>query len=75
MSISGALSEIPSLKRDGSTVTSELYQELSLSADLAPSIGSNLYKKEVWLPKILEQLGSQPQEVIKQMNRLRTQRK
>lgn len=68
------LQNIPVLKEDGNTVLHALYQELCYSPELAPSMSFNLFRQEEWLPEILEQLQSQPQEVVKQVERLRMHR-
>ncbi|KAG0140396.1 hypothetical protein CROQUDRAFT_665240 [Cronartium quercuum f. sp. fusiforme G11] len=67
-----ALQNLPSMKRDGDSVVSALYQDLLYSPNTAPAMGLNLFKQDIWFPRILEELKTQPNEVVKQMERLRT---
>ncbi|EGF99472.1 zinc metalloprotease [Melampsora larici-populina 98AG31] len=69
--VANNLQHIPSMKRSGAGVCAALFQELLYSPYTAPYMSSNLFKLDEWLPEIMEQLKSNPQEVIKNLEQLR----
>ncbi|KAH9818516.1 zinc metalloprotease [Melampsora americana] len=71
ITVAKGLQNIPSMKRDGEIVAGALYEELLYSHELALSLSTNLFKKDEWVPEIMEQLKSHPQTVIEHMNQLR----
>lgn len=72
ITVAKALQNIPSMKRDGESVLDASYEEVLYSPELAPALSTNLFKQDVWLPEIMEKLKSQPQQVIEQLEKLRT---
>ncbi|EGF99466.1 zinc metalloprotease [Melampsora larici-populina 98AG31] len=72
ITVAKALQNIPSMKRDGDSVSAALYEEMIYSPDLAPAMSTNLFKQDVWLPSIMEELKSHPQQVIEHLEKLRT---
>lgn len=66
------LQSLPSRKREGSIVAAALYDEMIFSSDLSPMTSINLFQQESSLPKVLEQLSSNPEYVVTQMERLRS---
>ncbi|CAH7682774.1 Metalloenzyme, LuxS/M16 peptidase-like protein [Phakopsora pachyrhizi] len=66
-----ALQNIPSRKRDGSEVCGAMYNQTVFSDDLAPASSINLFMQEKNLPRVLENLKSDPEAILEQMEKLR----